>query len=117
MYEETLNEKDQEINQMKEYLHGLTEQHNMLIDEREKLIEESERAHQFIEEEHKRIFSYQSYTDNITNENKQLVALTEQLKTEREELLSELNRRITDDKTANTYEVDRLNSLLRIKEN
>ncbi len=49
------------------------------------------------------MFSYQSYTENVTNENKQLLEISERYRLEKESLLQELNRRVMDEKnTANS---------------
>ena len=65
------------------------------------------------------MFSYQTYTENVTSENKQLLQLSEQFRIDQENLMAELNRRIMEDRSAagSNYKVERLNSLLLIKEN
>jgi hypothetical protein len=74
---------------------------------------------QYVENEEKQLFAYQSYIENVINENKQLLADNQQYRQDRENLMQQLNKKILEEKTANssTFEVDRLNRLIRIKDN
>jgi hypothetical protein len=72
------------------------------------MIEEREKIRLYVEEEQKRVFSYQTYTENVASENKQLLQMSEQYRIDRENLMAELNRRIMEDRNTgggNNYDV------------
>jgi hypothetical protein len=52
------------------------------------MIEEREKIRLYVEEEQKRVFSYQTYTENVASENKQLLQMSEQYRIDRENLMT-----------------------------